>query len=212
MAEHEQMEERALGLWRRFHFPLIIIVLTVLSGIVGFTYKADKRESARLVAGDALFGVHAAVADGDIESAQELFAQMDINDFDSMRHLAAFALAGLLANEGRAEEAAALLTEVADNDEDRGVRQMAQLRLAEIHINSGKSAEAISLLDAAIPASGRMRILFLERMGDASFAAGDSAEALSSYTQAAEEASREFPPYLSIIRIKTSALLSQQTP
>lgn len=206
------MEERALGLWRRFHFPLIIIVLTVLSGIVGFTYKADKREDARLAAGNALFGVHAAAADGDIDKAQELFATMNDESFASMRHLAAFAIARLLANEGNAEDAAALLTEVADNDEDRGVRQMAQLRLAEIHINNGESAEAITLLDDAMPASGRMRILFLERMGDASFAAGNAEQALSSYTQAAEEASREYPAYLSIIRIKTSALLSQKQP
>lgn len=212
MAEHEQMEERAIALWRRFHFPLILAILTVLSGIVGFTYTADKRESARLAAGEALFGVHAAAADGDLAGAMELFGRMNDDEFRGMRHLAAFAVAGLLVDDGKLAEAAALLKEVADNDDDRGVRQMAQLRLAEIHINTGKSEEAISLLNDEMPSGGRMRILFLERIGDAAFAAGDAKEALTAYTQAAEEASREFPSYLSIIRIKTSALLSQQQP
>ena len=54
MADHDQMEERAIALWRRFHFPLIIVILTILSGIIGFTYTGTKREEARLAMGDAL--------------------------------------------------------------------------------------------------------------------------------------------------------------
>ncbi|MGI9338440.1 MAG: hypothetical protein ACR2P4_08030, partial [Gammaproteobacteria bacterium] len=64
MADEDRTEERALALWRRFHFPLILLVVTVLSGIVGFTYTAQERESARLAAGEALFGVHAAAESG----------------------------------------------------------------------------------------------------------------------------------------------------
>ena len=132
MADHDQMEERAIALWRRFHFPLIIVILTILSGIIGFTYTGTKREEARLAMGDALFGVRAAADDGDLAKARELFAKMTDDDFASMRHLAAFAVAALLADEGDTDDAAALLREVAERDDDIGVRQMAHLRLAEI--------------------------------------------------------------------------------
>ena len=57
-----------------------------------------------------------------------------------------------------------LLREVAERDDDIGVRQMAHLRLAEIYINSGKSMEAMELLNDEMPGNGRMRILFLERI------------------------------------------------
>ena len=210
MADHDQMEERAIALWRRFHFPLIIVILTILSGIVGFTYTGTKREEARLAMGDALFGVRAAADDGDLAKARELFAKMTDDDFASMRHLAAFAVAALLADEGDTDDAAALLREVAERDDDIGVRQMAHLRRAEIYINSGKSADAMELLNDEMPGNGRMRILFLERIGDAAFAAGDTEEALSAYNQASDEARREFPSYLAIMRIKISALLSQK--
>ena len=210
MADHDQMEERAIALWRRFHFPLIIVILTILSGIIGFTYTGTKREEARLAMGDALFGVRAAADDGDLAKARELFAKMTDDDFASMRHLAAFAVAALLADEGDTDDAAALLREVAERDDDIGVRQMAHLRLAEIYINSGKSMEAMELLNDEMPGNGRMRILFLERIGDAAFAAGDTEEALSAYNQASDEARREFPSYLAIMRIKISALLSQK--
>ena len=202
MADHDQMEERAIALWRRFHFPLIIVILTILSGIIGFTYTGTKREEARLAMGDALFGVRAAADDGDLAKARELFAKMTDDDFASMRHLAAFAVAALLADEGDTDDAAALLREVAERDDDIGVRQMAHLRLAEIYINSGKSMEAMELLNDEMPGNGRMRILFLERIGDAAFAAGDTEEALSAYNQASDEARREFPSYLAIMRIK----------
>ena len=135
---------------------------------------------------------------------------MTDDDFASMRHLAAFAVAALLADEGDTDDAAALLREVAERDDDIGVRQMAHLRLAEIYINSGKSMEAMELLNDEMPGNGRMRILFLERIGDAAFAAGDTEEALSAYNQASDEARREFPSYLAIMRIKISALLSQK--
>ena len=109
MADHDQMEERAIALWRRFHFPLIIVILTILSGIIGFTYTGTKREEARLAMGDALFGVRAAADDGDLAKARELFAKMTDDDFASMRHLAAFAVAALLADEGDTDDAAAFI-------------------------------------------------------------------------------------------------------
>ena len=210
--EQEQMEERAAALWRRFHFPLILFVLMVLTGIVGFTYTSGEKERARIAAGEALFGVRAAVEDGDLQTARALFESMGAGDFASVRHLAAFEFAKLLVDEDQADEAAKLLEEVAAKDEDEGVRQMARLRLSEIYINEGKTTEAAKLLEENMPSSDRMRILFLERIGDAAFAAGNAEGALSAYQDAAEAASEFYPSYLTILRIKISALLSQEIP
>lgn len=171
----EVRRDRMFSLWRRFG-PFVIGGVVLLVAAAGAKTWLDHEavEEARQ-AGAAML---AATETAPTEAADALSTLADQTEKDGAAVLARLRAAGLYAQDGDAEKAAAAYEAVAsDNEVERGLRDFAAFRALMVR---APGMEPSALRDALAPLAegdGAFRLLAMEAKGVAELAAGDVAAA-----------------------------------
>ena len=208
MSHEDELTERAFEIWRVYKFHIIITLLMIVSAVAGLSYQSVVVQEQRRATGIALFKLISAAEANDLTTAKTVLEEIDGDSFPKMHGLALAALAAAQNKAGDYGDAADALRIAAENETDDGLRQIIILRLAEALINDGKTEEALAILEEESPASPDMNMLFIERRGDAYYAAGKPQLAREEYQNARASALEQNPQYAALLDIKISATAS----
>lgn len=146
-------EEQALDLFKRFGKPLAAAIVLGLLGLAGYLYwdhasseKAADHAAKTITALDQLDG-------GNRDAASKVFTDLAADGPDGSRAVAAMALAGIKADEGKADEAAKAFTAVADDSSaPQPLRDLATIRAVAVKFDSLPPDQVIARLKPlAIP-------------------------------------------------------------
>lgn len=208
MSNEDELTERAFEFWRVYKFHIIVVLLMVVSAIAGLSYQSIVVQEKRRTTGVALFKLISAANANDLTAAKSTLEEIDGDDFPQMHGLALVALASAQNKAGDYADAVDALRIAAENETDYGLRRIIILRLAEALINDGKTEEALAILDEESPTSPDMRMLFIERRGDAYYAAGKPRLAREEYLRARADALEQNSQYAGLLDIKIAATMS----
>jgi predicted negative regulator of RcsB-dependent stress response len=182
LSEKEQLE-RLTG-WLRANIPWILIGLAVGGAIVGgWRWWQARAESTGVAAAQAYSQILDAFDRGDRTRGMDLVEQLaHAHPGSPYVDQADLAAARLLLETGQVDRAAAYLTTVMNNSRDPQLVQVARLRLARVQVAQNHPDAALKTLGTAD--QGAFEARFAEVRGDAYFAKGDKAAALSAYRAA----------------------------
>ena len=162
---------------------VILAAVVVLGSLAGWRWWQDRQDAARLAAGSRYMSMVEAIDHGDHAQAMRLLGELERESAGSAYTDQAKMLAArVYMDGGELDKAAAELSTVAAQSKDPNLASVARLRLARVQIAQGKADAALATLGAtdATAFAGRSR----EIRGDAYFAKGNQAEALSEYRAA----------------------------
>lgn len=205
---NEELLSRAQSVWDRFKYHIVLGTMMALSAAAGLAWQSLNLDAKRDEAGGRLFALMRAADAGDLDRAAAELEKIDAKEFPEVRNLGRIALAAAKDSAGEPEAAVESLREAVVAAEDDGLRFMASMRLAEALINAGQSDEALAALEEFDPPTPVMRMLLLDRRGDAHLTAGRSLQARALYGEALEEANRAYGSYVPVLRIKIAAAVS----
>ena len=182
LSEKEQWE-RVTGWLRENGVWIVAGVVVGAIGIFGWQWwdaHVDK------VNGDASAKYEQMTADlgkGDRTGALILLADLE-RDFTSTPYVdqAKLAFARVYVESNELDKAATELQAVSQHSKDKQLALVARLRLARVQISQQKPDDALTTLDGVDP--GAFEALFHEVRGDAEFAKGNKAAALTEYRTA----------------------------
>jgi predicted negative regulator of RcsB-dependent stress response len=172
---------------------VIAAVVLVLGSLAGWRWWQERQNAAHLAASTRYMGMIEALDHGNRAQAMQLLGELERDSAGSAYTDQAKLLAArIYMDGGELDKAAAELGTVAAQSKDRELAGVARVRLARVQIAQGKADAALATLGTADTAAfaGRAH----ETRGDAYFAKGSSAEALSEYKAAkAADASTSNP-------------------
>jgi predicted negative regulator of RcsB-dependent stress response len=165
--------------------PAVILAIALTAAAVfGWRWWQGHVDAARLAAGDKYLQMAQAFEHGDRSRALALLAELDkdapASPYADQAHLLA---ARVYVDQGELDHAAGELAGVAEHSKDRELALVARLRLARVQIAQGKAESALATLGAAAGA-GAFAAAYHETRGDAYYAKGDPATALSEWRSA----------------------------
>jgi predicted negative regulator of RcsB-dependent stress response len=182
MSEEEQLE-RIASWWKENGAMLLVGIVVVVGGFVGWRWYQSSTQAANEAASD----LYAVYQEADGEARTVALAELAASAPGSSYHaLALFEEAAALVQDADLEAAAALYQQVLDDPSDALIADLARLRQAATLQGLDRSEEALRLLDA-IRSAGYRRAA-LEMKGDIHVARGERAKAHTAYTQAIEAA------------------------
>jgi predicted negative regulator of RcsB-dependent stress response len=188
LSEKEQWEwikgqVRSSGPW------VIAAIVVVFAGVAGWRWWQDRQDAGRLAANDRLTQMVQALQRGDRTQAFSLVTQMERENPDSpYTDHAKLLAARVYVDDSSFDKAAAELESVAQHTRDPQVALIARQRLARVQIAQGKPDAALETLKGT--EGGAFTARYHEVRGDAYYAKGDKAGALSEY-RAAQSAGHE---------------------
>jgi len=168
----------------REHAPSVLLAVAVVSaGLFGWRWWQGHLDEARLQAGDRYTQMVQALEHADRSQALVYLGELERESpgsayTDQARLLAA----RVYVDSGDLEHAAASLSAVAEQSKDHELASIARLRLARVEIAQGKADAALATLGAQD--GGAFAARYHEVRGDAYFAKGDKAAALTEYRSA----------------------------
>jgi predicted negative regulator of RcsB-dependent stress response len=171
--------------------PVVILAVGIALGAVfGWRWWQGHLDAARLQAGAKYMQIVSALERDDRSQALVLLGELEREHpgsayTDQARMLAA----RVYVDGGEFDRAAAELSAVVEHTKDRDLAQVARLRLARVQINQGKPDGALATL-GDVAGAGAFAARYHEVRGDAYYAKGDKAAALTEYhsAQAADPA------------------------
>ncbi len=171
--------------------PAVILAIVIALGAVfGWRWWQGHLDAGRLQAGAMYMQMVAALERDDRSQALVLLGELEREHpgsayTDQARMLAA----RVYVDGGEFDRAAAELSQVIEHTKDRDLAQVARLRLARVQINQGKADSALATL-GGVTGAGAFAARYHEVRGDAYYAKGDKATALTEYhsAQAADPA------------------------
>jgi predicted negative regulator of RcsB-dependent stress response len=168
----------------REHGPSVILaVVVVTAGILGWRWWQGHLDQGRLQAGTRYTQMVQALEHGDRSQALVHLGELERESPDSAYTDQARLLAArVYVDNGDLEHAAAALSAVAEHSKDHELATIARLRLARVQIAQGKVDTALATLGAGD--QGAFAARYHEVRGDAYFAKGDRATALTEYRSA----------------------------
>jgi predicted negative regulator of RcsB-dependent stress response len=164
--------------------PAVIVAIVVAVLLVfGWRWWQGRLDEGRLAAGSKYMQMVHALEAGDrtqaLVSLGELEREHPGSPYADQGKLLA---ARVYVDEGALDKAAGELAEVAEHSPDHDLALVARLRLARVQIAQGKAESALATLAAGQPGAFAGR--YHEVRGDAYYAKGDKAAALSEYRAA----------------------------
>ena len=172
----------------RQNAPTVIAAIAVTAAAVyGWHWWQAHQDAQRVAASSKYTQIIAALDRGDRTQAFALMGELERTHTaspyaDQARLLAA----RMYVESSQLDKANTELTAVMQNSKDQDLALVARLRLARVQIAQGKAADALATLNGANPGAFAGR--YHEARGDAYFAKGDQATALTEY-RAAQAAS-----------------------
>jgi predicted negative regulator of RcsB-dependent stress response len=203
LQEQEQLDAVKV-FWKQYGNLITWTVTLVLAAFAGWNgwqwYQRDQATKA-----GAMFDeVDKAIQAADLDKAGRLFAELrDRYGKTAFVPQAALSLARVQIEKGKADDARATLTWVADKAGDPEYQTAALLRLAGIHLDDKKYDEALKALGEA--KAPTFEGLVADRRGDVLLAQGKRAEAVAAY-QAAYKALDEKVEYRRLVEAKLTSL------
>lgn len=180
----DREQEEALRSWWRENWRWIVggVVLGVAI-LYGWNYYQSYREKQAHRAAEQYETIQAALGTQNVEKATAALDGL-AKEFDdsAYTHEARLLVAKWNVDNGKFDEAAALLRTVVDKAPDKQMAQIARLRLARVLLQQGKADETLQLLDTKTAGEfgGRER----EIRGDAQVAKSDLEAARAEYAAA----------------------------
>ena len=183
LSEREQWEWVKTQVRENAPAVLLAIVLAV-TAVFGWRWWQGRQDARDLEAGSRYMRMVQSLEHGDTTQTLVLLGELE-RDYagspytDQARLLAA----RMYVDEAQLDHAAAALAAVAEHSKDRELAQVARLRLARVQIAQGKPDSALATLGAEAVA-GAFAARYHEVRGDAYYAKGDKAAALTEYRSA----------------------------
>jgi predicted negative regulator of RcsB-dependent stress response len=168
----------------RQNAPTVIAAIAVTAAaLFGWRWWQAHRDAERVVASSKYTQIIAALDQGNHTQAFTLMGELERTHAaspyaDQARLLAA----RLYVESNQLDKANSELTAVMQNSKDQDLALVARLRLARVQIAQGKAVDALATLNGANPGAFAGR--YHEARGDAYFAKGDRATALTEYRAA----------------------------
>ncbi len=176
---------------------VILAAVVVLGALAAWRWWQDRQDAARLVAGGRYMSMVEAIDHGDHAQAMRVLGDLERDSAGSPYTDQAKMLAARVYVEGgELDKAANELSTVAAQSKDHNLASVARVRLARVQIAQGKADAALATLgDTDTSAfAGRSH----EVRGDAYFAKGKQAEALSEYRAAKAASAATSNPLLDL--------------
>jgi predicted negative regulator of RcsB-dependent stress response len=162
---------------------VIAAVVLTAAALYGWRWWQAHQDAERVAASAEYSQIIEALDHGDRTQAFTLIGVLEREHGSSPYADQARLLASRLYVESkRLDQANSELTAVMEHSSDHELALVARLRLARVEIAQGKPAEALATLNGATPGAFAGR--FHEARGDAYFASGDKAAALTEYHNA----------------------------
>lgn len=182
----------------RANAPAMLLALVIaLAGYAGWRWWQQHEDGARLAAGDDYMQMVKALERGDRTQALVMLGQLERDHAGSPYTDQGKLLAARVYVDGNElDKAAAELAFVAEHSKDRQLALVAQQRLARVQISQGKPDAALATLTSTNV--GAFAARYHELRGDAYFAKGDKAAALSEYRSAQGTATPGSAPLLDL--------------
>lgn len=183
LSEKEQWEWVKTQVRENAPAVLLAIVLAV-GAVFGWRWWQGHQDARDLEAGGRYMHMVQSLERGDSTQTLLLLGELE-RDYpgspytDQARLLAA----RMYVDEAQLDHAAAALAAVAEHSKDRELAQVARLRLARVQIAQGKPDSALATLGTSADA-GAFAARYHEVRGDAYYAKGDKAAALTEYRSA----------------------------
>ena len=164
--------------------PAVIIAIAITAAaIFGWRWWQAHQDAERVAASGKYTQIIAALDHGDRTQAFTLMGELERTYAASPYADQARLLAARLYVDGNElDKANSELTAVMQTSKDQDLALIARLRLARVQIAQGKAADALATLNGANPGAFAGR--YHEARGDAYFASGDKATALTEYRSA----------------------------
>jgi predicted negative regulator of RcsB-dependent stress response len=168
----------------REHGPSVILAVAVVTaGLFGWRWWQGHLDEGRLQAGGLYMQMVQSLEHGDRSQALVYLGELERGSPNSSYTDQARLLAArVYVDSGDLEHAAAALGAVAGQTRDHELADIARLRLARVQIAQGKADTALATLGTQEP--GAFAARYHEVRGDAYFAKGDRATALTEYRSA----------------------------
>ena len=183
LSEKEQWEWVKTQVRENAPAVLLAIVLAV-GAVFGWRWWQGHQDARDLAAGDRYMHMVQSLERGDSTQTLLLLGELE-RDYpgspytDQARLLAA----RMYVDQAQLDHAAAALAAVAEHSKDRELAEVARLRLARVQIAQNKPDSALATLGTATDA-GAFAARYHEVRGDAYYAKGDKATALTEYRSA----------------------------
>ncbi len=168
----------------------ILAVLLVVGGVAGWRWYQQHQDAARLEAGARYMEILQHLEKGEQDKAFAIVAQLEHDTPDSpYTDQARLLAARVYVDTSELDKAAASLATVAAHSKDPQLAVIARQRLARVQIAQGKPDAALETLKGT--QSGAFAARYHEVRGDALYAKGDKAGALSEYQAALQPGSTD---------------------
>jgi predicted negative regulator of RcsB-dependent stress response len=168
--------------------PAVILAVVVgLGAVFGYRAWQSHQDAGRMAAGEKYIGMQHALEHGDHSQALSLLGDLE-RDYAGSPYTdqAKLLAARVYVDDNQLDRAAAELNDVLTKSKDKDLALIARLRLARVQIAQGKPDEALSTVGSVDPASAFASRAH-EVSGDAYYAKGDRARALSEYQSAKQK-------------------------
>lgn len=175
--DEELRSERMRKLWRTVGPYVIgaavaIVALVAINEGWSWWQRSQAAESS-----DRLYAAFDLADAGDVAGAEAALAALAAEGSGNYPTLARFARAGLLAAEGRNDEAVAAYDALANAESNPRLRELALVLAGRILVDSGTRADVEARVSALAVEGNPMRNAAREALGLAAYAAGDNAAA-----------------------------------
>ena len=182
----------------RANAPAVILAVVVaLAGLAGWRWWQARQDGARLAANHDYMQMVQALERGDRGQALVMLGQLERDHAGSPYTDQGQLLAARVYVDGNElDKAAAQLAAVAEHSKDPALALVARQRLARVQIAQGKPDAALETLKSTNV--GAFAARYHEVRGDAYFAKGDRATALSEYRSAQSSATPGSAPLLEL--------------
>lgn len=176
--EEEVRREQLQKLWDRYGIYVIGIAVLVVASVAGYRGWEAWQASRSASAGDSYLSAINAATDGETDEAAALLSEVEATGVGSYPSLARLRAAGLLAEDGRTEEAVAAFEAVAaDGGVDKTLRDIATLRSAFLLVDSAGYDEIKSRVEPHAGPEQAFRNFAREILGLSAYKSGDEAAA-----------------------------------
>lgn len=182
LSEKEQLEK--FREWWSEYGAYVIGGIVIGAGLLfGISQYKSQQLDARLAASSAFEGLIEAVADGDLDEAEAIAAEIQ-TEYEKTTYAgqSGLAMARLYMDKNRDQDAADALRAVVESDASDELRHVARLRLARIYLYQEKAQDVVDLLTAEDTAA--FAAAYGEVLGDAYTALGQVSEAQQAYQEA----------------------------
>lgn len=179
--DEELRSDRMRALWRRFG-PFVIgaavAVVVIVAVNEGWTwYHANNAAQSS----DELYAAFDAIDGGDLAAAQTQLDSLIADGSGSYPVLAQFRKAGVLAKEGKTDEAVAAYDALANSQSNTHLRELALVLGGTLMVDAGTLADVESRVGSIATEGSALRNAARETLGLAQYKAGDFAAAQANF-------------------------------